>query len=179
MAISTLWRETSRFDRSLPTVSLGVKHAQVIMILLPIVAAKNVQFVLEQSRRVIFYLRGLDHRPIIVLLVSLNALVLRPESVDEAPKASLARLLVILALAHQDPLQLLGHLLPSHRKVVWRIVRVSLVGHAHVLDTLLLLVIIRMRKHIHSIVDHSLVLLLLLIGHGRNYLATHIRHLRD
>jgi hypothetical protein len=112
------------------------------MVLLAVVPSKYVKLVLKQSRCVIFNLRCLYYRPIIVLLVSLNAMLMWPESVDEASKTRLARLLVALAFAHQDPLELLGQLLASDREVIWRVVGVCFVRHAHILDTNLLLVII-------------------------------------
>lgn len=54
------------------------------MIFLPIIPAKNVQFILEKSCCMVFDLRCLNYRPIIIKLVSLNALV-GSETVQESP----------------------------------------------------------------------------------------------
>ena len=50
----------------------------------------------------IFYLRGLNHGTIIVLLVSINALIW-PKSIQEASESRLSRLLLAVALANQYP----------------------------------------------------------------------------
>ena len=61
MAISALWRHSPWLNGSLPTVSFGVKNSQVVMIFLSIIPSKNVQFVFEKCRCVIFDLRSLNY----------------------------------------------------------------------------------------------------------------------
>ena len=87
-------------------------------------------------------------------------------------------LLLTIALTYENPFELLWYLFAGKRKVVWRIIRMRLVGHADVLLAFLLLclVVIRLRNDVHSIVDDSPLLLVLLSW--RNDLA-HIRHVRD
>ena len=110
-------------------------------------------------------------------MVSINTLI-RPQAIQESSEASLSWLLLAIALAHKDPFELLGYLFAGKGKVVWRVIRVRLVGHADVLLALFLLclVVIRLRDDVHSIVDHSPLLLVLLSW--RNDLAD-IRHVRD
>ena len=97
------------------------------------------------------------------MLVSINALI-RPQAVQESSEASLPWLLLAIALANKNPFELLWYLFAGKRKVVWRIIRMRLVGHADVLLALLLLclVVIRLRDNVHSIVDDSPLLLVLL-----------------
>ena len=179
MTISALGRHTSWLNGSLPAVSFRVKNSQVVMIFLSIISSKNVKFVFEKCRCVIFDLRSLNNCvwPINILLVSINALI-RPQAVQESSEASLPWLLLAIALAHKNPFELLWYLFAGKRKVVWRIIRMRLVGHADVLLALLLLclVVIRLRDNVHSIVDDSPLLLVLLSWW--NDLA-HIRHVRD
>lgn len=179
MTISALGRYTSWLNRSLPAVSLCVKNSQVVMVFLSVIPSKNVQFVFEKCRCVIFDLRSLNYCvwAINILLVSINALI-RPQAIQESSEASLPWLLLAIALAYENPFELLRYLFAGQRKVVWRIIRMRLVGHADVLLALFLLclVVIWLRDDVHSIVDDSPLLLVLLSW--RNDLA-HARHVRD
>lgn len=176
MTIPTLGRNTSRFNGSLPAISFRVKNSQVIVVFLTVIPSENVKFVFEKCCRVIFYLGSLYYWAIIILLVTVNALI-RPQRIQESSEASLFWLLLPIALAHQNPLELLGYLFASKGKVVRRIVRMGLVRHADVLLALLLrLVVIWMRDNVHSVVDHS-SLRLLLLRWGDD--LAHVWHVRD
>lgn len=130
------------------------------MIFLSVIPSKNIKFILKQSCSVIFNLWSLNHGPIIVLLVSINALV-RPEPIQESSEPCLPRYLIPVALADKNPLELLWYLFASQGQIVWRIVRMAFVRHAHVLLTFLFRLVV-MGDDVHSVVDdHSFFLLLM------------------
>ena len=81
MTIPALRRHTSRLNRSQPTISLGIKNSQIVMILLAVIPSENVQFIFEQCGRMIFYLRCLNDNSVIVDLVNYNVLLWWPQIV--------------------------------------------------------------------------------------------------
>lgn len=67
--ISSLWWNTTRFDLSKPAVSLCIKNSQITMILLSIIATKNVKLFIEQSRCVVLYLGCLNILIALIILL--------------------------------------------------------------------------------------------------------------
>lgn len=57
--ISSLRRRSCCLSVSHPAISLGVKHSEVTMVLLPIIAAENKELIIKQRSRVVLNLRSL------------------------------------------------------------------------------------------------------------------------
>ena len=69
MSITALGWNTSGFDLSEPAVSGGVEDPEIAMVLLPIVAPKDVELLLEEGGCVVLNLWRLDGLAILINMI--------------------------------------------------------------------------------------------------------------
>ena len=139
MPVAALWRLSRRLHLLEPAVSLGVKHTQHAVVLLTVIPSEDVEFLLEQSGRVVFDLRRRLRTVNVLHVFVLGAagLLAMLQVVEElAEAAALVRLssLHVFAFFHERPLEATAQVFAlggrDRAVVVIRRVGVALVGLA-------------------------------------------------